>query len=139
MSDPGDGSLPVFRGNLESAPVYAFWVSGNAGGVIDLVYFTYYPYNRGKKLLDTVWGNHVGDWENMVVRLDSSLRPTEVFMSQHAGDQMVPWTKVELHSSGHPVAYSAQGSHGLYPGAGNHEYKSTAAGALVDVTSKGTP
>ena len=37
--------------------------------VADLVYFFYYPYNRGKEVLFTIWGNHVGDWEHITVRL----------------------------------------------------------------------
>ena len=50
------------------APVYAFYAE-KGEGVVDLVYFFWYPYNRGKEVLDTIWGNHVGDWEHITVRL----------------------------------------------------------------------
>ena len=136
---PSDGDLPVFRGDLETAPVYAFWVSGKEDGATDLVYFTYYPYNRGKELLNTMWGNHVGDWENMVVRLDRNLEPQTVFMSQHSGDGIVPWDAIEKNESGHPVVYSAWGSHGLWETTGDHVYKETPIGDLSDVASKGSP
>jgi len=48
LSSPSDESLPLFKGNrnLADVPVYAFWI--DKGEYLDLVYWTYYPYNRGK-------------------------------------------------------------------------------------------
>ena len=41
LSSPSDGSLPLFKGDLATAPVYAFWVP-KTGGFFDIVYFAYY-------------------------------------------------------------------------------------------------
>jgi hypothetical protein len=49
-------------------PAYAFWHQVD-DRTVDLLYFFYYPYNRGKNILGTVFGNHVGDWEHVTVRL----------------------------------------------------------------------
>ncbi|HEX4694895.1 Vps62-related protein [Sphingomonas sp.] len=132
LSSPSDDSLPLFKGNLAEAPVYAFWVE-KAGGNYDICYFTYYGYNRGKEVVDTIWGNHVGDWEHLTVRLDSQLNPISVYMSQHSGGETISWADVEK-SGTHPVAYAAWGSHALYSSGGDHVYSSV----LVDKCGKGT-
>lgn len=132
LSSPSDDSLPLFKGNLSEAPVYAFWVE-KAGGNYDICYFTYYGYNRGKEILDTIWGNHVGDWEHLTVRLDSQLNPIAVYMSQHDGGETISWADVEK-SDTHPVAYAAWGSHALYSSGGDHTY----ATVLTDKCGKGT-
>lgn len=35
---------------------------------VDLIYFSFFPYNLGKVALGSVYGNHVGDWEHVTVR-----------------------------------------------------------------------
>jgi hypothetical protein len=134
LSSPSDDSLPYFAGNLSSAPVYAFWIPKN-GACYDIVYFFYFPYNRGKQALNTVWGNHVGDWEHVTVRLDTALQPIMVYFSQHDGGAILSWADVEKQGA-QPVVYSAWGSHGSYPTAGNHSYGPL--NSLTDVCSRGT-
>src|SRR5688572_7843595 len=68
LDSPSDDSPPFFTGDLDGAPVYAFYAD-KGGDIVDLVYFFWYPYNRGKSAVDTIWGNHVGDWEHITVRL----------------------------------------------------------------------
>nr|WP_158651851.1 Vps62-related protein [Marinobacterium profundum] len=136
LSSPSDGTLPVFRGDLNSAKTYAFWVP-KATGNTDLVYFIYYPYNRGKELAYRVWGNHVGDWENVIVRLDETYQPQRIFLSQHDQDEIIKWPAITKHST-HPVVYSAWGSHGNYASVGEHAYEKTVLGTLSDLTSRGT-
>lgn len=41
LQSPSD-TLPFFAGDLATAPVYAYWAD-KGGGVVDLVYFVYYP------------------------------------------------------------------------------------------------
>ena len=65
--------MPYFAGELETAKLYAYWAD-KGNDVVDLVYWTYYPYDRGKSVVDTIWGNHVGDWEHMSVRLLGNAR-----------------------------------------------------------------
>jgi hypothetical protein len=53
---------------LDEVPVYAFWNPVDEE-TVDLVYYFYYPHNRGKQVLRTMFGNHVGDWEHVTLRL----------------------------------------------------------------------
>ncbi|MFY2562010.1 Vps62-related protein, partial [Corallococcus terminator] len=84
-------------------------------------------------------GNHVGDWEHLTVRFVDG-RPVAVTMSQHGkapvfayGGKTLPM--VDLR----PEAYSALGSHGLYPDAAVHEYMDLYNGdSLKDITNQGT-
>lgn len=126
LDSPSD-TLPFFAGELESAPMYSYWAD-KGDGIVDLVYFMYYPYNRGKSVVSTIWGNHVGDWEHITVRLrqsdDGSYVPTEVYLSAHSFGGAYEWGsgEVELFEGTHPVVYAATGSHGLWSQPGDHVY-----------------
>ena len=140
LSSPSDASLELFQGDLETAPVYAFAVG--KGGFLDLVYFVYYPYNRGKEMLNTIWGNHVGDWEHVTVRLaQESLQPIGLYVSTHDLGGAFRWSDVPKQGS-HPIVYAAWGSHGFWLEPGDHTYKEIGPGGiiaeLVDEVSKGT-
>ncbi|TFH66227.1 MAG: DUF946 domain-containing protein, partial [Gemmatimonadales bacterium] len=117
LGSPSD-VLPYFHGcdsvstgspcNLSDTPVYAFWdeveidVAGEMVIVHDLIYFFYYPYNRGKELLATIWGNHVGDWEHASVRLTPhwdegegwSLEPAQIYLSAHDFGRNYGWDQM---------------------------------------------
>jgi hypothetical protein len=123
--------------HLSDAPAYAFWHKqtipwgGQGVEVVDLTYFFYFPYNRGKQYFSTVWGNHVGDWEHVTVRLgwvyDPSIgweiKPIHMFVSAHNFGTSHPWdTIAKVPGSDHPIVYSAEGSHGLYVTAGKQRY-----------------
>ena len=88
----------------------------------------YYPYNRGKEAADTIWGNHVGDWEHITVRLlqnpDLSYSPSQVYLSAHSFGGAYDWGggEVELYDGTHPVVYAAWGSHGFWAAPGHHVY-----------------
>lgn len=141
--------LPFFHGNLESAKQYAYWVERPEveGGVLDLVYFTYYPWNLGKKVGGTVYGNHVGDWENVVVRMKKegmTYLPVKMIYAAHNFVKAYDWPEVEKTPDGHPVVYVASGSHGswvdigvplnpLDPSITGHKYQSFPA--LGDFTN----
>ncbi|MHB9034936.1 MAG: hypothetical protein ACYC6L_18045, partial [Anaerolineae bacterium] len=117
LSSPS-GILDYFHGcngtstnspcTLSDTPVYAFWdevsitVTVGSGTVqaqaVDLVYFLYYPYNRGKSLLDTIWGNHVSDWEHVTVRMlpfwdgvGWTYKPAQIYLSAHNFGRSYPW------------------------------------------------
>ena len=141
LDSPSDDSLPLFAGHLDSAPAYAFWV--DKGEAVDLVYFFYYPYNRGKSILNTIWGNHVGDWEHITVRLTrqrdtGAWTPSQAYISAHDFGGAYPWEEITKQGT-HPVVYSAKGSHGLWKDPGNHTYKDLGLlGDLVDHCGQGT-
>ncbi len=125
LDSPSD-TLPFFAGDLDDAPVYAFYAD-KGDNIVDLVYFFYYPYNRGKSVVDTIWGNHVGDWEHITVRLmrgpDDALTPLQVYFSAHDFGGAYDWASVERFADTHPVVYSAWGSHGVWDTPGAHVYK----------------
>jgi PKD repeat protein len=128
----------------DTAPVYAFWVEKEGNGVtfVDLVYFVYFPYNRGKKAFDTVWENHVGDWEHVTVRLTSNwngqdpttLVPERIYLSAHSFGYEYAWASFDKEGY-HPIVYSAWGSHGMWKDPGTHCYDKVAWYDLCDVTN----
>ncbi len=126
LDSPSD-TLPFFGGDLDGAPVYAFYAD-KGSNIVDLVYFFYYPYNRGKEVVDTIWGNHVGDWEHITVRLtrlpDQTLTPVQAYLSAHSFGGVYEWADVERFEDTHPVVYSAWGSHGVWSAPGDHVYMS---------------
>ena len=142
-----DGERPSSSFTPESYVI----VVPKGNGVTDLVYFHFYPYNRGKKVCigvelfgtclgsTEVMGNHVGDWEHFTVRLQDG-QPSQVFLSQHSGGQTFNWGDSQIATyNGHPVIYSAKGSHGLYSKTGNVTYLSIPNGSdLVDESNAGT-
>lgn len=145
LSSPSDASLPLFTGNLESAAVYSFWVQYEGKDYVDLVYFFYYPYNRGKHieiLGNTVVGNHVSDWEHITVRLmmeNGKFTPSQIYLAQHSGGETLNWGDIGKTGDGHPIVYSANGSHASYPDAGHHVYKKISIIIeLADDTDQGT-
>lgn len=137
LPSPSD-VLPFFRGQaVDQAPVYAFWVDKIFGP--EIVYFYFYPYNRGKEKVDTIWGNHVGDWEHMSVRFSWAqtpsgwgLKPQEVYYSTHDKGFTKSWADAPREGS-HPIGFVARGSHAMYPFSGSYTYKNIPIlGELVD-------
>ncbi len=142
---------------INDVPVYAFWVKksvpveGDLFDFVDLVYFFYYPYNRGKEVANTVWESHVGDWEHVTVRLmwayddqtGWTLQPTQMYISAHDFGGIYEWTEIPKINGTHAVVYSAWGSHGVWLTAGEHDYGEVcyvvACEDLTDWTSEGTP
>ena len=142
--------------SLEEVPAYAFWHRVD-DDTVDLVYFFYYPYNRGKEVVNTIFGSHVGDWEHVTVRLSrrqdgqglsplwSSLwwsryaREPSFYLAAHSHGAKAAWIYVaKVRGTEHPIIYAAWGSHGSYLKPGNHKYGSAAGKALVDRTNEGT-
>lgn len=136
-------NLPFLRGINPAhydVPMYAFispkeTPHDERGGirrgqlVKDIIYFTFYPYNRGKYvdpiLWDKTWyGDHVGDWEHFTVRFVDGY-PYQMYMAQHNQGYTFEWgsKEVALDDNFRPIIYSAKGSHGLYPFTGKHIYK----------------
>jgi hypothetical protein len=164
LDEPSD-VLPFFRGcdsnstsnpcTISDAPVYSFWVKKSVQvgedlfDFVDLVYFFYYPYNRGKEVFDTIFGNHVGDWEHVTVRLmwgyddqtGWSVQPVQVYIGAHDFGGIYEWDEIPKINDTHPVVYSAWGSHGVWLTAGEHDYDEAChlwCEDLTDWTSEGT-
>ncbi|MFC7619820.1 Vps62-related protein [Microlunatus sp. GCM10028923] len=109
-----------------AAPAYVEYVEGTEAnqGKTAYIYWFFYPYNtwtnptpgaKGKG------GNHEGDWERITVVVGASGKPEGVVFSQHDTKCRMDFAKV-AGKDGHPVAYSATGTHGSYP-IGDARYK----------------
>lgn len=88
-------------------------------------YWTFYPFNFGKPVGGFgILGNHVGDWEHVRIRTVNQ-EPVSVDFHSHEGGSFsagtMRWGDVEK-VDGRAVGYSAAGSHGLWPDAGEHSY-----------------
>ena len=134
--------LAYFSGQ-SSAPIYAFWVEKTSGGIayVDLVYFAFFPYNLGKTLLGTQFGNHVSDWEHVTIRCrkyTAYIKPAAVSLQHHSGVDQYSWSEIAKVGGTHIMVYSAYGSHGMWKDAGTHTYETTVIGNLQDVCSAGT-
>jgi hypothetical protein len=57
---------------------------------------------------------HEGDWERITVYLSSNGKAVGAAYHQHQGAEPLRWNKLE-REDGHPVVYSAQGSHASLP------------------------
>jgi hypothetical protein len=105
------GDLDLYRHPV--APVYFQFKAG--------VYVTYwfaYGFNDPHAPVDVEYGKHEGDWENITVNLNGDNRATKVAFFHHGKSCTVQWKSPELQKChGHPVVFSAHGSHGSYPSA----------------------
>jgi hypothetical protein len=112
------------KGEGTAAPVY--WERHVQQGRAAYVYWFFYGYD------DLTFGNrHDADWERVAVQLDDD-RPVAVTFDRHGFDPcMVPWNELERHD-GHPVVYSARGSHGSYAAPGSYRVHTA-----IDRTSPG--
>jgi len=125
-----------------AAPAYVEYVDGTGdnAGKTGYVYWFLYPYNRWTNPARGVGGNHEGDWERVTVVVGKSGKPEGVVFSQHETKCRADWAEV-AGKDGHPVVYSATGTHGSYP-IGDARYKIESlpkalrkVGALEDRTS----
>jgi hypothetical protein len=169
LDDPGDSNWNGSKGQNPTTtpvPVYAFVVEGKTENTAcptglnetftDVYYFAFFPYNRGKRICIgsysdltgcvgdyTVFGNHVGDWEHVTVRLRGDAQtgylPVWVSADAHGSTQHRRWSHVAKTDDDHPIVYAALGSHGIYFSPGIVKYKRVGAFEyLSDNTSAGT-
>lgn len=164
--------LPYFQGcdpnqqhtgipcNFDEVPAYAFWneveIAGEGKNVVDIVYFFYYPYNRGKSAVNTIFGSHVGDWEHITVRLywqqsektgkwllapAQGVGTVSIHIAAHDFGGDSGWNEIpKVRGTEHPIVYAAWGSHGTWKEAGNFTYKKIIMKTkkLIDRTNEGT-
>lgn len=97
------------RGQGADSPVYFDYQKNGY-----ITYWFFYGYNDGVAKF-----NHEGDWERISIRLSRSNRPTHIAYYQHNKYCVSEWAKVEKYK-GHPIVYSAKGSHASYPNRGKH-------------------
>jgi hypothetical protein len=135
----------VRRGDVGSAPVYWEFYDKGDGHTTAYVYWLFYGYNdffSGSVRVNA----HEGDWERVAVQLDDGEPIGMTYWKHEEPACLVPWDDLEK-SDGHPVAYSALGSHGSYHRAGAYDATPTHVGpvpapdalsVVTDITSPGT-
>jgi hypothetical protein len=115
------------------------------GNIIDAFYFFFYAYNQGNWVLNSPlleFGDHVGDWEHVMIRFTNSA-PSAMWFSQHSGGEAFTWSAVQKYSanSNRPVVYVANGTHANYATTGVHDHTipgvNLPAGPLEDHTDAG--
>ncbi|KAI9091486.1 hypothetical protein DFS34DRAFT_326710 [Phlyctochytrium arcticum] len=103
--------------------------------IVDAFWFMWYPYNFGPAVFGKRFGNHVGDWEHIMVRFENS-KPTSVYYSAHDGGYAVTWNAARKIGD-RPIGYVARGTHANYPNNGRdgkHAY-TIPLGLLADYTT----
>jgi hypothetical protein len=121
------------RGDGPSAPVYWQYYDKGDGRTTAYVYWLFYAYN------DFV-NNHEGDWERVAVQLVNGDPDGVTFWKHEEPPCRVAWDDIDKRD-GHPVTYSARGSHGSYPWEGGYDATPQgpdAAQPITDTTSPGT-
>ncbi|TMK56610.1 MAG: DUF946 domain-containing protein, partial [Actinobacteria bacterium] len=83
-----------------------------------LQYWYWYYYNPASV---KGFGKHEGDWESVLIGLDSNNRPDEVVLSQHTGGASCTPEELEETPEGAPIVYVAVGSHANYPRPGTYQ------------------
>ena len=128
----------------QAAKAYAFAVEKEFK-YLDLTYFVFTPYNKAKVVAGIQFGNHIGDWEHVSVRLmketrdgKTCYRPVIVDYSAHSFRNYVTWDEVATVDGTHPIAYTARGSHGMWKDGGTHVYVDAKIVKLTDECSEGT-
>ena len=63
-------------------------------GIVDAFWFFFYSYNLGNEVFGIRFGNHVGDWEHVLVRFQNE-RPNALFFSEHFFGEAYSFDAVE--------------------------------------------
>lgn len=115
----GDSPSP---GGRSPAPAFLITVE-KANNTLDAFWFFFYAFNRGARVTGIQYGNHVGDWEHVMVRFQDR-KPTGVFLSAHEWGSAYDFDVMEKldSKSQRPVAYAGLGSHAHYATPGKHAY-----------------
>jgi len=101
---------------------YVVWRPRPTGGLVDIEYWAFYPYNDGFGIF-----NHEADWEHVRVTIDPKAKAgqgavIEVKFSEHKDGTTLQASDPSLTLEGgtHPVSYVAKGTHANYPKPGTY-------------------
>ena len=85
IRDANDDDPPIACGQKKKgysdAPAILIVVEKD-DGVVDAFWFFFYSFNKGNKVFNVRFGNHIGDWEHTTIRFVDG-EPTSVFLSEH--------------------------------------------------------
>ncbi|KAJ6263872.1 hypothetical protein Dda_0009 [Drechslerella dactyloides] len=114
------GVTPDSNGKINGAVPAAVIVNEKDSVTTDVFYFYFYNFNAAPPVLGLIFGNHVGDWENIMVRFQNG-KPSAVWYSQHAEGQAFTYAATRKIGQ-RPIGYSAKGSHANYAIDGKHDH-----------------
>lgn len=120
------------------SPAPAFLITVAKGNnTLDAFWFFFYAFNRGARVTGIQYGNHVGDWEHVLVRFHAQ-KPVSLFLSAHEWGSAYKFEAMEKYGSAQerPVIYAGLGSHAHYATPGKHAYALPLA-LLGDTCSRG--
>mgnify|MGYP004703862301 FL=1 len=114
---------------------------------IDAFWGLFYPFNEGAYVMGTgPWGNHLGDWEHILVRFfrdGDTFKPVAIWLSAHSGGFAYEFDKISKYDSNlspgkKPIVFSAKGTHANYASVGQHAHDVPFFfSALSDFTDRG--
>jgi len=109
-------------GYHSSAPAFLITVE-KENNTVDAFWFFFYAFNRGARVTGIQYGNHVGDWEHVLVRFQNGT-PTGAFLSAHEWGSAYDFDVLERHGTAQsrPVVFAGLGSHAHYATPGKHAY-----------------
>ncbi|KIY53467.1 hypothetical protein FISHEDRAFT_33355 [Fistulina hepatica ATCC 64428] len=125
-----DFNLPDSSGYSTAPATIILADKGN--GVLDAFYFLFYSFNRGSTFVDIVFGDHVGDWEHVMVRFINET-PAYIYLSEHTGGSAYTYDTLPTNNS-RAITYVANGTHANYATVGVHPYE---YGLVYDTTNQG--
>lgn len=136
-SAPIDSAKTPIFWKLSASPALAELGSPTEGTERVLIEYWYHvPYSRATKI---EMGNHQGDWEGVSMLVDLSLDSSgklthKLLAAYYASHDAGKWhcARELEREDGHPVAYSALGTHATYSAPGAYS-----AGFITDHTAKG--
>lgn len=102
-------------------------------GILDAFYFMFYSFNKGNTVLGLPMGNHIGDWEYIMVRFIDS-QPSFIYLSAHRGGFAYNYSALALTRE-RATTFIAGGTHANYATPGSHFIGPL--GILVDRTDAG--
>jgi len=118
-----NGVAPDADGKVPDAKTCAVIVVDKGNGMVDAFYVMFWAFNWGGMTLGQNLGDHIGDWEHVMVRFQDGV-PKLVWLSQHASGQAFDYPVLanRYNSSIRPVAFAANGSHAFYAIDGVHDH-----------------
>lgn len=127
----------LIDGAIEKAPAVLVVVD-KGNGWVDAYWFYFYSFNLGPFVMGAgPYGNHVGDWEHLLVRFHNGV-PQIVWMLAHGGGAAFKYHTLEKYALDprHPVIFSAYGTHANYALVGQHPHD-LPYNILLDFTDRG--
>lgn len=127
----------LIDGEIKNAPATLIVVDKGYGWV-DSYWFYFYSFNLGPFVMGAgPYGNHVGDWEHLLVRFYKG-KPIIVWMSAHGGGGGYSYNNLEKYhlDPKHPIIFSATGTHANYVSVGQHPHD-LPYNILSDFTDRG--